>query len=242
MLNERNKMNIDLIVSASDIKTEKIMNKTVIVIDMLRATSVIVTAINNGCSEVIPVLTTDEAMEIADSDRNNFVLGGERGAVKIEGFDFSNSPIDYTPDKIRGKKLIMTTTNGTKAINGCKQAKAIFIGAMINAKAAAKKVIELNNDLVIVNAGTNGQFSIDDFICSGYIISLVMAQTQVKLMDIATTALYVYNHNTDIKSFIKFANHYKKIEELGLYDDLEYCCQKDIIDIVPEFNNGIIKK
>lgn len=234
-------MNIDLIISAKNIDNEKIKNKTVIVIDMLRATSVIITALKNGCKEVRAVLTIDEAVKIADSDRKNYILGGERDAVKIKGFDFSNSPIEYTENKISGKKLIMTTTNGTKAINGCKEAKSILIAAMINAKAAAKQVIELNNDLVIVNAGTNGEFSIDDFICSGYIISLIKADTDVKLMDIATTALYVYKQNTDIKNFIKYANHYKKIEELGLYEDLEYCCQKDIIDIVPEFKDEVIK-
>lgn len=234
-------MKIDIIISANDIKDEKMKNKTALVIDMLRATSVIVTAIKNGCSSVIPVVTIEEAMKIAKGKENEFLLGGERQAVKIEGFDFSNSPLEYTEDKVKGKKLIMTTTNGTKAINGCTAAEKIIIGAMINAKAAAQKLIQLNNDVVIVNAGTNGEFSIDDFICAGYIISLLKAEQKVNLSDIATTALYVYEQNKDIKSFIRFANHYKKIKELGLYEDLEYCCSKDIIDIVPEYRDGVIK-
>ncbi|MDF2502936.1 2-phosphosulfolactate phosphatase family protein [Clostridium sp.] len=232
-------MNIDIIISADDIKEKKILNKSVVVIDILRATSVIVTAINNGCKEVIPVLTVDEAVGIARKDRKKYMLGGERDAIKIKGFDFSNSPLEYNSDKVKDKTLIMTTTNGTRAIKASINAKHIIIAAMINAEAVAKKLINLNNDIVIVNSGTNGEFSIDDFICSGYIIS-ILKKREFHLSDIATTALYIYENNKDIKSFIRYANHYKKISKLGLYEDLEYCCQKDIIDSVPEYKDGSI--
>ena len=233
-------MNVDIIISADDIKEKKILNKSVVVIDILRATSVIVTAINNGCKEVIPVLTVDEAVKIAGKDRNMYMLGGERDALKIQGFDFSNSPLEYNSNKVRGKTLVMTTTNGTRAIKASSKAKNIIIAAMINAKAVVQKLIDYNNDVVIVNSGTNGEFSIDDFICSGYIISTLKKEMEVNLSDIATTSLYIYENNKDIKSFIKYANHYKKIKELGLHEDLEYCCQKDIIDSVPECKDGII--
>ena len=132
-------MKIDIIVSADDIKKEKIANKTVVVIDMLRATSVIITAMNNGCKGVIPVLTVDAAAEIVRNSKEEFMLGGERDALKIEGFHYSNSPLEYTRDTIEGKTLVMTTTNGTKAIKGCTGASSILIGAMLNAKAIAKK-------------------------------------------------------------------------------------------------------
>ncbi len=81
-------MNIDIIISADDIKEDKIKNKSVLVIDMLRATSVIITAINNGCKEVIPVLNIDEALDIVSSNRSKYILGGERNTVKIKGFEF----------------------------------------------------------------------------------------------------------------------------------------------------------
>ena len=233
-------MKIDIIISADDIKNEKIENKTVVVIDMLRATSVIVTAINNGCRGVIPVLTVNEASAIARNSKEEVMLGGERDALKIEGFHYSNSPIEYTRETIEGKSLVMTTTNGTKAIKGCNCAKNILIGAMINAKACAKKIVELNKDVVIVNAGTNGEFSIDDFLCSGYIIDCILNLEKAELSDIATTSHYVYKNNQDIYSFITYANHYKTITKLGLTADLEYCCRKDIIDIVPEYKDGII--
>jgi len=233
-------MRIDIIVSADDIKKEKIKDKTVVVIDMLRATSVITTAMSNGCKGVIPVLTVDEVARIVKDSKEEFMLGGERNALKIEGFNYSNSPLEYTRQAIDGKTLIMTTTNGTKAIKGCIGASSILIGAMLNAKAIAQRIVKLNKDVVIVNAGTYGEFSIDDFLCSGYIINCVLKLAQIELTDIAVTSHYIYMNNEDIHNFIKYANHYKTIMKLGLSEDLEYCCQKDIIDIVPEYKDGII--
>ena len=233
-------MKIDIIISASDIKKEKIENKTVVVVDILRATSVITTALNNGCKGVIPVLTVEEASQIVRNEKGEFMLGGERNALKIEGFHYSNSPLEYTRETIEGKTLVMTTTNGTKAIKGCEGASNILIGAMVNAKATAKRIVELNKDVVIVNAGTYGEFSIDDFLCSGYIIDCILKEIEVDLSDIAITSHYIYKNHEDIHSFIKYASHYKRITELGLQADLEYCCRKDIIDIVPEYKDGII--
>ena len=233
-------MNIDLIISADDIKKEKTNDKTVVVVDMLRATSVITTAINNGCKGVIPVLTIEEALDIAGKSREKYILGGERKALKIEGFDCSNSPLEYTKSMVQCKTLVITTSNGTRAIKGSAGARNILIGALINAEAVAKRIVELDNDVVIVNAGTLGEFSMDDFICSGYIIERIKKYSKVDLSDIATTASYVYKNNENVVDFIKYARHYKRIMELNFTDDLEYCCKKDIIDIVPEYIHGII--
>lgn len=234
-------MKVDLIISADDIKQEKVIGKTIVVIDMLRATSVITTAISNGCNAVIPVLTIEEAIEIARKDRKKYILGGERKALKIEGFDCANSPLEYKRSVVENKTLVITTSNGTRAIKGSLGAKDIFIGALINAKAVANKLLNINNDVVIVNAGTGGQFSMDDFICSGYIINCLLKEKQdIELADISKTAYYVYKENPDILEFIKYASHYKRMEELNLKKDLDYCCRKDIIDIVPTYENGII--
>jgi 2-phosphosulfolactate phosphatase len=233
-------MNIDLIISADDIKEEKIINKSVVVVDMLRATSVITTALNNGARGVIPVLTIEEALKKALDNREEYILGGERKALKIEGFNCSNSPLEYTKSMVKGKTLVITTSNGTRAIKGCAGAKNILIGALINADAVAKRIVELDNDVVIVNAGTMGEFSMDDFICSGYIIERIMKYASVDLSDIATTANYVYKNNENVVEFIKYARHYKRIMELNFQDDLEYCCKKDIMEVVPEYIDGII--
>jgi len=234
-------MKIDIIISASDVKAEKLKNKVVVVIDVLRATSVMVTALNNGVKEVIPVREIEEALEIVKGEREKYLLGGERNALKIEGFDYSNSPLDYTKENVKDKTLVMTTSNGTKAIKNSESADHIYIASMINAKAVAKKLASVNKDIIFVNAGTHGEFSIDDFITSGYIIEILKGLTSVELTDISITSNYIYKNNEDIFSFVKYATHYNRIKELGLEEDLKYCLTKDIIDIVPEYKDNKIR-
>lgn len=240
-------MKVDIIISASDIKKEKLKEKVVVVIDVLRATTVMVTALNNGCTEVIPAREIEEALEIVGNEREKYILGGERNALKIKGFDFSNSPLDYTRENVEGRTLVMTTSNGTKAIKNSEGAEHIFIAAMINGKAVAEKLIELNKDVIFVNAGTAGEFSIDDFLTSGYIINCLKHiakeenMEELVLTDIATTSHYIYENNEDLFGFVKYATHYKRIEELGLQEDLKYCLTKDIVHIVPEYKDNKIK-
>lgn len=235
-------MKIDIIISADDIIESKIEGKIVVVIDMFRATSVIVTALNNGCKEVIPYLTIDETLEHAKGlNKNEYLLGGERRAVKIDGFDLSNSPLEYTRELVENKSVLMTTTNGTRTLAKSISAEKILIGAMINAKAVANKLLEINKDVVIINAGTNGNFSMDDYICSGYIINeMLKTKNNLDLTDIAKTANIIYESNTDIINYVKEATHYSVMKSLGLDDDIAYCTQKSIIDIVPEYTNGKI--
>ncbi|MEG2290349.1 MAG: 2-phosphosulfolactate phosphatase family protein [Clostridium sp.] len=235
-------MKIDIMISAADIKPERLKGKVVVVIDVLRATTVMITAINNGCEKVIPVREIEDALHIANKNREYSLLGGEREGLKIEEFDFSNSPLDYTAEVVKGKTLIMTTSNGTRAIKNSEEADRIFIAAMINGNAVAKKLVELNKDVVFINAGTNGEFSMDDFITSGYIINCIksMGGSEHDLTDMAITSEYVYKGNPGIISFVKDALHYKRLKDLGFYEDLRYCLTKDIVDIVPEYKAGEI--
>lgn len=239
-------MDIDVIISANNIKEEQLKNKVVVIIDVLRATSVMVTALNNGCEKIIPVREVEEAMDLASQNKEINLLGGERDGIKLEGFHFSNSPLDYTKDAVKGKTLIMTTTNGTKAIKNSENANVILIAAMINGRAVAERLVKLNKDVIFVNAGTYGQFSMDDFITSGYIINcmkeIMEADNQsISLSDIAITAEYIYKENPDIHSFVKEATHYKRMQDLKYNEDLKYCFTKDIIDSVPMYKEGEIK-
>lgn len=235
-------MKVDIIISADDINESKIENKVVVVIDMFRATSVIVTALNNGCKEVIPYLTIEETLEYANNlRREEYILGGERKAVKIDGFDLSNSPLEYTRERVENKTILMTTTNGTRTLTKSIGAKKVLIGAMINARAVAKTLIEIKEDVVIINAGTNGHFSMDDYICSGYIINEMLKKYEnIMLTDIAKTANLIYEGHKDILSYVKEASHYSVMKVLNLDSDIEYCMKKSIVEEVPEYFNGKI--
>lgn len=236
-------MNIDVVISAEHIKPEKFKGRVIVVIDVLRATSVMVTALNNGCDKIIPVKEIEEAIDIAREDRDYYLLGGERGGVKIENFDFSNSPLDYTREIVKGKSLVMTTTNGTRAIKNSEEADRIFIASLINGRAVAEKLAKLNKDVTFVNAGTDGEFSMDDFITSGYIIDCLkdIIKDECTSTDIAKTSEYIYKTNPSIISFVKDALHYKRMKELNYYNDLRYCLSKDLVSIVPEYRDGEIK-
>lgn len=229
-------MNIDLVISADNINSEYLKNKVVVVIDMLRATSVITTALANGAKQVFPILTVEEAFDKKKEllSKEDILIGGERKALKIDGFDFSNSPLEYTKENVNGKTIILSTTNGTRAINLSLKADEIIIGSILNAKAVALELKKLNKDVVFINAGTNGEFSMDDFICSGYMISLLSEISNCDLSDIAKTAKYIYENNTNLIDYIKEARHYSVLKSLNLMNDLEYCCKKDILNIVPK--------
>lgn len=236
-------MKIDLIISADYIEKNKIKDKVVVVIDMLRATTVITTALKNGAKKVIPMLTVEESFEVANklkSCNEEVILGGERRALKIDGFDCSNSPLEYTEEEVLNKTVILSTTNGTRALNLCESADLILIGSMINGLAVSKKLVELDKDIVFVNAGTNGEFSMDDYICAGYMIYNLLKEKNCEMSDIAKMAKYIYENNKDIVSFIKNARHFNVLTSLGLQGDLKYCCSKDLTDIVPIFRDGKI--
>lgn len=230
-------MKIDVIISADNIKSEYLENKIVVVIDMLRATSVITTALANGAKQIFPILTVEEAFDKKKellSKGEDTLIGGERKALKIDGFDFSNSPLEYTKENVDGKTIILSTTNGTRAINLSLKADEIIIGSILNAKAVALELKKLNTDVVFINAGTNGEFSMDDFICCGYMIKLLSEISNCDLSDIAKTAKYIYENNINLIDYIKEARHYNVLKSLNLMNDLEYCCKKDILNIVPK--------
>ena len=135
-----------------------------IVIDALRMTSVAATALSNGCAGVLACAEVDSARQAASE--TGALLGGERNAVLIPGFDFSNSPLEYTAEKVAGRNLVMGTSNGTKAIAAASGAKRVLLAAFVNAKAAAEAV-RGEEKTVIICAGTLGAFTLEDALAAG---------------------------------------------------------------------------
>lgn len=233
-------MRISLFASISNVDEESLRGNSVVVIDVLRATSVITTAINNRCKDIIPVLEVEDALMLKDK---NTLLGGERKGLKLEGFDLSNSPLEYKREVVEGKTIVLTTTNGTRAILKSKFADRIFIGSMLNAKYLAQRLVEYGDDISIVCAGTGGMFSMDDFICAGKIIYEISQLKDIHMEDFSSLAYLSYiNYKDNIFEYLSYAKHYNYLLSLGLKEDIEYCFTEDIIEDLPCFINGRIIK
>lgn len=152
---------------------EALAGATVVVIDVLRATTVIAHALEAGARAVVPCLEIDEARQIARSlAPGEAVLGGERGGLPIEGFDLGNSPSEYRPETVAGKIVVFTTTNGTKAMRQCQQAKRVLLGALVNASAVAAAIAE-DERVHLLCAGTRGEITREDVLLAGYLADTV---------------------------------------------------------------------
>ena len=140
--------------------------EVVVVIDVLRATSAICTAFHYGVDKIIPVSTLDQAIEYKDK---GFHVAAERKGKIVSGFEFGNSPLAYTNDKLKDQTLVLTTTNGTKAINMAKDLEHLLIGSFLNLDAISNYLIELNKSVLILGSGWENKFCLEDSICAGAI-------------------------------------------------------------------------
>ena len=149
---------------------EDFVRGTVVVIDVLRATTTIVFALEAGATEVIPCLEVSDARALAERfPPGTAVLGGERNGLPIEGFDLGNSPSEYTSESVGGKTVIFTTTNGTRAMLRCQKAEQVFLGAFVNASAVCRRLLACDK-IHLLCSGTRGQFGRDDILLAGLLV------------------------------------------------------------------------
>lgn len=227
----------------NSISDRDLKEKNVVVIDTLRATSVITTALFNGAKEVIPVSEVEEAIELSKNfDRDTFLLAGERNSQKIEGFDLSNSPLEYVPEKVKGKTIIFTTTNGTRALKKVASAEEVILGCLLNVSAVARYISKSNKDTVIVCAGTEGKFSFDDIITAGAIYEKLKSLTDFESDDLSKASYFLYKpYENNLYDIMKYGYHLRRLEELGYTEDIKFCLTVDKFDIVPKLKNGIVR-
>ena len=211
------------------LERESLPGAAAVVIDTLRMTSVATVALHNGCAGLRAVCDIEEARVLAA--QTGSLLGGERNALKIPGFDFGNSPLEFTPEAIGGHRLVMTTTNGTHAIQSVLGADEVLLGCLLNADAVAKAVAGRER-LVIALAGTACRFSMEDAVAAGAIISRLGPGCALDDMAIASRTLYEACRK-DIQGFLSSALHYRRLESLGLLEDLRFCLQEDTVPCVP---------
>jgi 2-phosphosulfolactate phosphatase len=220
---------------------EALAGKVAVAIDVLRATSTIITALENGADTVVPVLTPEEAFQVQrDNPNRQFVLGGERHSVVIPGFHLGNSPMEYTPSRVGGRPVLFTTTNGTRAIRRAAGASTVLIAALLNAPAVAAELRSLGRDVAICCAGTHDQFSLEDVVCAGAIIAfLAEAGLHLELNDLGHVAREIFRrYDGRLSDLLQTCEHGQNLLTLGLQEDLRFCAQLGTTTVVPRFVSG----
>ncbi|MDD4075344.1 MAG: 2-phosphosulfolactate phosphatase [Eubacteriales bacterium] len=236
-------MKLDVIPVAGKIHVARLMDTTAIVVDVLRATTCMVVGIQNGIVKIIPTSDAAEAASfVTRLGSRDSLLAGETGGVKTQGFDIGNSPFEFSVEAVKGRTVIMSTTNGTTAVCASASADNVLIGAMVNATAVAKRAVELGKDVVIICAGTDGAISADDLIAAGAIAEeIIKGVGKAVCTDTVSVSRWLYKGYMEKRVDIHEINHCKKLIELGFEDDVKFCFRRDMTDVVPVYSYGIIQ-
>ncbi len=203
-----------------------------IMVDVLRASTTITVAMENF-SRIIPVKSITEAEKIAG--KYNAILAGERRGAAVEGFDVGNSPIEISD--FNGEVLVITTSNGTRILEGMKS--KVLVGSFVNAAAVAEKAMDIaDNHIEIVMAGVEGRFAIEDFLGAGEIIGNFK---DCNLDEMALAAYMSSRNNNMVNDAIMNSRSARRLVELGLSKDIDFCIRRNIYDLVPVYENGSIE-
>lgn len=220
------------------IAANELSRRAVVVIDLLRATSTICQALAAGASEVVPYLEIDDALAAASKDRSNVVLGGERHGKRIDGFDLGNSPAEYTPKSVGGRRVFLTTTNGTRALNHARLARRVVVGSFLNLSAVVAS-IRSEPQVDILCAGTDGVESREDILAAGAIVEQLVARDRGtwQLNEAATGALAEWQRRgEDLAVEMRSTPGGANLLEIGMNHDLVECAQIDTLAVVPELD------
>ncbi len=234
---------LDVFYSLHSFQEDELRDKTVVIIDVLRASSTIVSAFMNGAKAIIPVGDMGEASKIAQNvDSDNYLLCGEKDGEKIEGYDLGNSPLEYTREIVEGKNLIFNTTNGTKAIKKSLGSSTTYIASFLNVGAIVEELKNQENDVVLVCAGWKGRLAFEDLLLAGNIIHLLSDGNLANdSRDGAKVAFGLYDkYGDDISTVIHQSNHAMRLKDIIGTSDIDYCCQVDITDMLPRLKEGMI--
>lgn len=237
--------NIDVFATSSALNEEEIRGKTVVIIDVLRTSTTIVTALANGAKAVIPAEDMGAAGKIAQNlDTDNALLCGEKDSKKIQGYDLGNSPSEYTKETVDGKSIILSTTNGTKAIVKCANAENVYIAGFTNISAVARLLKKEKSEILIICAGWKGRLSLEDSLCAGQLVHQIFGGViPVDAKDGAKAVAGLYERFRDeIVETVAVSNHAKRLAELGLESDINACTAVDVYKFVPHLNDGVILK
>jgi 2-phosphosulfolactate phosphatase len=233
-------MKIDLSFSAGQFDDLQLRDKNVIVLDVLRASSTITVALNNGAREIIPVASIESAVKISGSLFGEVTLrGGERNGKIIEGFNLGNSPLEYSETAVKGKSIIYCTTNGSVAMAKSRYARMLIVGSFLNLTSIVNFIREEKKDFLFICAGrinSIGYFSLEDAVCAGMMIQKLMKDESIELIlsDSAKAAHALYkSFGRSILKMLKTCEHGKYLIDIGFADDLKICAAVDSVPVLP---------
>ena len=220
-------------------------DRTVVVIDVLRASTTIATALCNGAKEVIPVTTVESAMKIVGNLFGDVtLLGGERNGKMIEGFSLGNSPLEYSGERVRGKSIIFSSTNGSGAMVKARFARDLAICGFVNISTVEKFLSESKHDVTILCSGHEANFSMEDAVCAGMLIQKLRDTNGMNLTydDAGAASLALYKtQGKSLSTMLASSDHGRQLEELGFGDDLKACAGVDSVPVLPLLHGNVIK-
>jgi 2-phosphosulfolactate phosphatase len=241
-------MKIDLSFSANQFDELQLRDKNVVVLDVLRASSTITVALNNGAREIIPVASIESAVKISGSLFGEVTLrGGERNGKIIEGFNLGNSPLEYSETAVKGKSIIYCTTNGSVAMAKSRYARTLVIGSFVNLSAVVNFIRNENKDFLFICAGrvnNIGNFSLEDAVCAGMIIMKLINTDglNLELSDSARASHALYkSFGRSIGKMLKTSEHGRYLSEIGYAGDLKICASVDSVPVLPILTGTVIK-
>ncbi|WP_048602260.1 2-phosphosulfolactate phosphatase [Rubeoparvulum massiliense] len=231
-------MKVDVVFKVEDLLQEDILHRNVVVIDILRCSSTIITALAKGIYEIISVESLGKARLIP---REDTLFVGEHGAYKIPEFDCSNSPTEILQLNALPQRMVIKTTNGSRAILKGARADALYIGSLLNAKALAYKLLTQNQPTTLLCSGVNNQVAIEDIAGAGAIITQLLQEGTIHLSERARIAEATYHqYANDLEALLFSSDTGQRLCRLGYEGDISFCAQLNHYDLVPTYESGRI--
>lgn len=209
----------------------------VVVIDVLRATSAICAAFDNGVKAIIPVSTIEEAKEYQEK---GYLVGAERKGEIVEGFDFGNSPFSFMKEELRGQEVVLSTTNGTRALNIASEAPTVVVGSLLNLDALCQWLEKQEKNTLCLCSGWQDKFNLEDTVCAGAICEYLLSSGKYKSdEDSSIAAKYLYlSAWVNPLGYLKSSSHRKRLKNLNLNEDIKYCLTPNQTDVIPILKDG----
>ena len=240
-------MRLDVFFTPNQVKPIETAGRLVVIVDVLRASTTVATALGNGARTVIPVEGADEVINRSrEFTRSQILLAGEQKMYPIAGFDIGNSPQAFTPAMVEGKTILITTTNGTKTLMGVQNARDIVIASYVNFTAALalmKVAASSKTDIAIICAGEEGSFTLEDAACAGRYVRAIPKRAGIQTNDAAAASVVIEKkYGDNIAKVFKESSHGQALASAGFGDDLAAAAEVDSYPVVPIYQDRQITK